>query len=188
MNPKHSTPHRGMAAQCSPAVGASDRNRAAKRPRGETTRTQSAIISTVRICSIAIVRLSCLASLFVAPTDTRGAAPPSCQQASEPPRIHFLRTGIGEHYDIETGEVFGVVAKAFPDVTLQPVAHHGAACNSAGDGEPKSRMVDPVGPHDNSHELYVQPDTAGKDRCEVFPAMQPLLRPETPIGGLVLRQ
>ena len=81
-----------------------------------------------------------------------------------------------------------MVAKALPDVALQPVTYHGPSCNSAGDGEPKSGMVGAVGPHDDGHELEIQPVTAGQDRSEVLPTMQPSLGSETPIGCLVLRQ
>ena len=81
-----------------------------------------------------------------------------------------------------------MVAEALPDVTLQPVAHHGATRDATGDGEPKSGMVGPVGPRDDGHGLQIQPKTAGKDPCEVFPATQPSLRTETPNGELVLRQ
>ena len=81
-----------------------------------------------------------------------------------------------------------MVTEAFPDPALEPVADHGAARNAARNGEPESGMVRAVGTHDDRDDLGVQPDTAGKDLCEIVPPPQPVLRPEPPIGGMTLRR
>ncbi len=81
-----------------------------------------------------------------------------------------------------------MVAEAFPDPTLQPIAGHGTARDATRDGESEPGMVRAVGARDDCDDLGVQPDTAGKDLCEIFPPPQPALRPEPPIGGITLRQ
>ena len=134
------------------------------------------------------MRLVSLGSLPGAVHPADRAFPRPCEHDSEALRIRRFRTGLGDNNNVEAGQAFSIVTETFPDLTLQAVTCHGATGNTTGDSKPKPGLVGAVGTHDDCHDLRVQTDTAGKDLCEVFPTMQPLLRPETPIGGLVLRQ
>ena len=70
------------------------------------------------------------------------------------------------------------------------MTYHGTTRDPARNGEPESGMLYFVWPHDDRHDVHVQPDSAGKDLREVFPPPQPQLRPEPEptVGGLALRQ
>ena len=117
-----------------------------------------------------------------------GSVPCSGHQTPQARRAHLLRTRSGKHYDIEPLETFRVVAETLADLALQPMAHHGTTRDAPGNGKPKPGMMYFVWPHNDRHDLHVQPDPTGKDPREVFPSPQPQLRPEPPIGGLALRQ
>jgi hypothetical protein len=112
----------------------------------------------------------------------------SRQHPPEALRNHLFGALVGEHYDIEATEAFGVVTVAFPNLTLQPIASHRPTRDATRDSETKSGLVHAVGTHDDCNDLRAQPNTAGEDLCEIFPSPQPLLRPEPSIGGFALRQ
>ena len=185
--PIHSVRSRVQAARREPSVGGWDRSRAATHPTAETTRR-----TTQRAGSCGSVRLPSCVSLCRRPCSFAAhpatcALPRPCQHASESVRIHRLRTGSGDHYNIEARQASGIVTEALTDLALEAVTRHGVSGNATRDREPKPGMFGAVGPHDECHDLRVQAETAGKDRVEISPSPQPLLRPEPPIGGLAIR-
>ena len=112
--------------------------------------------------------------------------------------MHPLDAGSSEHDHIETSETLDVVAKALPDLALQPMTVHRPRHGPTPDCESDPGMIQFVGTHDDSQHLSVQAGATGEYGREIPAPPEPTLRPQTsidrapisqgPIGAIVVRQ
>ena len=80
------------------------------------------------------------------------------------------------------------MAKALPDLALQPMAIHGTRHSATPDRESEPGTIQLVGTDNDGQHLSVQAGAPGECGRKLPTPPEPTLRPQAPIGPVEVRQ
>ena len=119
---------------------------------------------------------------------SRRPFPCARQQLPEPTRFDALDSRSAQHHQIEAAQIFDFVAKALPNLALQPMTSNRPRHDAAPDCETEPRAIQRVETGNHSHSLGVQAGAAGEYPREIPPPSEPTVSPQAPVGANLIRQ